>query len=122
MLGGGGDEPLINERFYYQGPVTVGTPPQQVLLDFDTGSSITWVAGRECFYDEAQTQDCTRQKDRFDVSKSNTIKDLNDTFEISYADGSSTTGEWVRDVFSVSSGLENSCVFSSDPRTAAAPR
>ncbi|CAO3665498.1 unnamed protein product [Umbelopsis vinacea] len=72
-----------NDVLYY-GEITVGTPGQTFKLDFDTGSSDLWFASTLC-------SDCTG-KTQYDSSKSSTYKKDGRPWQISYGDGSSSSG------------------------------
>ncbi|EGX88222.1 aspartic endopeptidase (AP1), putative [Cordyceps militaris CM01] len=68
--------------------VSIGTPPQKVLLDFDTGSSDLWIFSTEL---SKATQ---KGHTIFNPSKSSTFKKLpGQTWQISYGDGSSASGD-----------------------------
>ncbi|KAF9338852.1 hypothetical protein BGX26_009558, partial [Mortierella sp. AD094] len=67
--------PAINADVSYLITVGLGTPPQDVDLIFDTGSSDLWV-----------------QSANYDPSQSSTSSDLQETFTIQYGSGS-TNGE-----------------------------
>ncbi|MCJ1244538.1 hypothetical protein MMC30_001736 [Trapelia coarctata] len=78
---------------------TVGTPPQEVSLQIDTGSSDVWMFGpRSC---NASTSPCLGGD--FDVSASSTSKVLSEgTFSIRYVTpGSGIVGNYVSDEFSM---------------------
>lgn len=78
-------EALTSEQqgSFWQGPITIGTPPQSFNADFDTGSSDLWMPASSC-------SSCTGNK--YDPSKSSTSKNLGRSFSISYGDGSTTAG------------------------------
>ncbi|GAA94723.1 uncharacterized protein L969DRAFT_103498 [Mixia osmundae IAM 14324] len=77
----------------WTGVVSIGTPAKSFLLDFDTGSADTWVAGTGC-------ATCT-DKNLYDANSSTTAKELTETFSIYYVDGSSTSGDVYTDSVSV---------------------
>ncbi|KAB8294896.1 hypothetical protein EYC80_006855 [Monilinia laxa] len=74
----------------YLCPVQIGTPPQTLLLDFDTGSSDLWVWSTEL--SKSITAKATGHT-IFDPAKSSTFKaSKTSKWKISYGDSSSASG------------------------------
>ncbi|KAI9750169.1 MAG: hypothetical protein M4579_006580 [Chaenotheca gracillima] len=73
----------------YLAQVDIGTPAQTLSLDFDTGSADLWVWSTEL---PSSTTSQSSGHTIFDSSKSSTFKATNSTWQISYGDGSSASG------------------------------
>ncbi|XP_077155648.1 gastricsin-like [Ranitomeya variabilis] len=74
---------------YYYGPISIGTPPQNFLVLFDTGSSNLWVPSTYC-----QSTACTNHH-VFNPSQSSTYTSNGQRFTMGYGGGnvaSSVTG------------------------------
>ncbi|KAG8451071.1 hypothetical protein GDO86_003379 [Hymenochirus boettgeri] len=76
-------EPMYMNSAYY-GQISVGTPPQNFMVLFDTGSSNLWVASTYC-----QSQACQNHP-LFNPSQSSTYTSNNQQFSMSYGSGSLT--------------------------------
>nr|XP_033774487.1 gastricsin [Geotrypetes seraphini] len=76
-------EPLANYMdMSYYGEISIGTPPQNFLVLFDTGSSNLWVASTYC-----QSQACTNHP-LYNPSQSSTYTSNQQQFSIAYGTGS----------------------------------
>lgn len=76
---------LKNAQYY--GKLSVGTPPQEFMVVFDTGSSDMWVPSKTC---TAQSMNCAAKK-TFDKTMSSTYGEVEagakSTFQIQYGSG-----------------------------------
>ncbi|KAI2624131.1 secreted aspartic proteinase precursor [Xylaria nigripes] len=93
-----GSAEAVPEEFdiEYLTPVQIGTPPQTLHLDFDSGSSDLWV-----FSTETDPRSVDGQV-KYDPGKSSTAKKVKDaSWEITYGDGSSSRGDVYHDTVTV---------------------
>ncbi|CAM5126629.1 unnamed protein product [Natator depressus] len=77
-------EPMVYMDASYYGEISIGTPPQNFLVLFDTGSSNLWVPSTYC-----QSQACSNHA-RFNPSHSSTYSSNGQTFSLQYGSGSLT--------------------------------
>ncbi|KAJ8086387.1 hypothetical protein PM082_005210 [Marasmius tenuissimus] len=82
---GKGDLTNADEALWY-GIISVGTPPTDFTVDFDTGSSDLFLPGANC------RVNCDGHK-IYDTSFSSTAQDKRDTFALAFGDGSVVEGE-----------------------------
>lgn len=90
-------ESLANEETLYFMNVTMGTPAQSLRLHIDTGSSDLWVNVADSQLCEAQGDSCAASG-TYAPNSSTTYEYLNSEFNITYVDGSGSTGDYVSDV------------------------
>ncbi|KAL7281781.1 hypothetical protein ACG7TL_005104 [Trametes sanguinea] len=81
-------EPLTDEAGdqYWAGTIAIGTPRQNFLIDFDTGSSDLWVPSVNC------TSSYCSKKDKYNPPSSSSGSPKSGSFSIQYGDGSTVSG------------------------------
>ncbi|CDO69152.1 hypothetical protein BN946_scf185042.g54 [Trametes cinnabarina] len=91
------NEPLTDEEddLEWAGTISIGTPGQKFLIDFDTGSSDLWVPSSSC-----RSSTCSSKK-KYTASSSSTSSKKSGTFNIEYGDGSTVSGPVYTDTVTV---------------------
>lgn len=102
-------EPLTDEEDdeEWAGTISIGTPAQSFLIDFDTGSSDLWVPSSSC------TSSTCSSKNKYTASKSSTGSKKSGTFSIEYGDGSTVSGPVYTDTGKFHE-LANGCIIETD--------
>lgn len=87
--------PLTNyKNSQYVGTISVGNPPQEIDVIFDTGSSNFWITSTKC-----KDNSCLQHK-AYNGEKSETYKPLNSRVEVEFGSGK-ITGTFSQDVVKV---------------------
>ena len=92
-------ESLNNEQTYYFANLSIGTPPQSFRLSVDSDSSDTWVFAASSSYCTGGTTNCIGGTLR--PNASSTYQYINNNFSLTYADGSSVTGDYAKDTIHI---------------------
>ncbi|ESK98138.1 aspartic protease [Moniliophthora roreri MCA 2997] len=90
-------EPLEDVRndLEWIGPVSIGTPGQSFLINFDTGSADLWIPSEDC-----RSSACA-SKTLYEPGTSSTSKKERGQFGIQYGDGSMVSGPIYSDTVSI---------------------
>ena len=95
----------------YMANITVGTPPQDISLILDTGSSDIWLLSSQAdicenLSDEENGLGCIGGT--FDSSSSSTVEIIDrNGFQIQYEDSTGSFGDWIKDDFSINGAEVN---------------
>ncbi|CAK7898072.1 candidapepsin-3 [[Candida] anglica] len=91
---------IFDKSYFYSTDLLLGSNKQNISVVIDTGSSDLWVnsaSNTQC------TSDCAAAGS-FNSSQSTSFKGTDNAFSAAYQDGSSTSGKWVSDDASFTSG------------------
>jgi hypothetical protein len=89
---------LTNEQngAAYTIQLEIGTPPQPIVVQLDTGSSALWVDPNCANADGSQSQSFCSSLSRFDPAASSSLVDLKESETLRYGKGNASV-EWVTD-------------------------
>ncbi|EPS93454.1 hypothetical protein FOMPIDRAFT_147447 [Fomitopsis schrenkii] len=101
-------EPTTDEDgdLEWSGTISIGTPAQNFLIDFDTGSSDLWVPSKNC------TQTACSRKHTYSSANSSTSAMQSGTFSIEYGDRSTSSGPIFTDTVAVAGIKSTAQTFS----------
>ncbi|KAJ7225267.1 aspartic peptidase domain-containing protein [Mycena pura] len=101
-------EPLVDESqdLEWAGLISIGTPAQSFIIDFDTGSADLWVPSTAC------ASSICSPKHKFNSNASSTAVKQPSTFQISYGDGSTVSGPVIKDTVVVAGVKATNLSFS----------
>ncbi|KAF9065022.1 acid protease [Rhodocollybia butyracea] len=90
----------------WTGSISIGTPSQNFVIDFDTGSSDLWVPSSAC------TSSTCSTKSTYKASASSTSTEKSGSFSIQYGDGSTVSGPVYEDTVTVAGVTVTNQTFS----------
>ncbi|KAJ6444700.1 candidapepsin-4 precursor [Purpureocillium lavendulum] len=91
---------LDNMETLYFLNISLGTPPQQLRMHLDTGSSDLWVNTDISLFCSQNDTPCN-SSGTYSANRSSTYQYLSSDFNISYVDGTAAIGDYVTDVVRV---------------------
>ncbi|KAL1897222.1 hypothetical protein Cpir12675_002479 [Ceratocystis pirilliformis] len=91
---------LDNLQTLYFANGSVGTPAQSVRMHLDTGSSDLWVNYQDSTLCQGQGDPCA-QSGTYNPNSSSTYQYVGSYFNITYMDGTSASGDYVTDTFTI---------------------
>lgn len=98
--------PISLTQFYYVGTISLGSPPQDFVMNFDTGSSTVWVYSAKC----DQRSAACRNRRQYNSDASFTYRKHPGRFFIKYIQGSAD-GTMARDTLRMGNAVVNNQVF-----------
>ena len=93
-------ESLDNEATLYLANVSLGTPAQNIRLHIDTGSSDLWANSRSSRICTFRGDPCSGSG-TYDANSSSTYKFVSSDFNVSYVDGSGSSGDYATDTINI---------------------
>ncbi|CAD5220784.1 unnamed protein product [Bursaphelenchus okinawaensis] len=93
----------------YKGIVSVGTPPQQFEVVFDTGSDIFWLPQIGCQSYGVDVHACASGQELYNPNASSTSGDIHRAFQIQYGTGSAN-GRYYDDMLSFGDATTSSYI------------
>jgi len=90
---------LGNQQVLYYANVSVGTPGQEIQMQVDTGSSDVWMSDSTAVFCQQNNYNC--EGGTFNPSRSSTYNPVNTIFNITYVDGTGSTGNYFTDNISL---------------------
>lgn len=101
---------LDNLDTLYFANITLGTPPQNLRMHIDTGSSDLWCNSPRSTLCRSRFSSC-EESGTYDSTASSTYKFVNDDFSISYLDGTGASGDYVSDTVGIGGQTINDLQF-----------